>query len=107
MIGKTVRGKVDRPIGSAHPVHPDTIYPLNYGYVENVFAGDGEEQDVYIVGTQEPLKEFEGTVIAIYHRINDDEDKWVVALDDRYYTDKEILEAIHFQEQYFQGKLYR
>ena len=103
----TVHGTVDRPLGSVHPTHPNIVYPINYGYLKNIFAGDGEEQDAYILGAQEPLKTFTGVVIAIYHRINDNEDKWVVALDDKNYSNQEILDCIYFQEQYFQGKLYR
>ncbi len=107
VIGKIVRGKVDRPIGSSHPRHPENIYPINYGYVEGIIAGDGAEQDVYILGTDKPLQSFEGKVIAIYHRFNDVEDKWIVSLDGSDYSDEYILKAIHFQEQYFKGELIR
>lgn len=107
MIGLIVKGTIDRPLGSAHPDYPDMIYPINYGYVDGILAGDGEEQDVYILGSKEPLELFEGKVIAIYHRTNDNEDKWIVSIDECDYTDEEILEAIHFQEQYFQGELLR
>ena len=105
IIGSVIKGTVDRPLGSVHPDHPDMIYPINYGYVDGVFADDGEEQDIYILGTDEPLERFEGKVIAVYHRTDDNEDKWIVSLDGKEYTDDEILEAIHFQEQYFYGKL--
>ena len=109
IIGKTVSGKIDRPLGSRHPRHPEMIYPINYGYVDGVFAGDGAEQDVYVFGTTEPVLEYTGKVIAVYHRLNDVEDKWIVALDGTRedYTDDEILDAIAFQEQYFIGELYR
>ncbi len=107
IIGKTVKGIVDRPIGSNHPGHSETVYPINYGYVEGIIAGDGENQDVYVLGTDEPIESFEGKVIAIYHRLNDTEDKWVVSLDGMNYTDEEILKAIHFQEQFFEGVLIR
>ncbi len=107
IIGKTVKGKIDRPLRSAHPRHPDMIYPINYGFVSDVFAGDGAEQDVYVFGTDKPLSEYEGKVIAVYHRLNDCEDKWIVSLDNKTYTDEEILEKISFQEQYFMGELYR
>ena len=43
MSGGTVTVVVDRPLGSAHPVYPELIYPVNYGYVPGVPAGDGEE----------------------------------------------------------------
>ncbi len=107
VIGTTIHGIIDRPLGSRHPRYPETVYPVNYGYVTNVFAGDGEEQDVYVLGTDEPLETFTGTVIAVYHRLDDNEDKWIAAVDGRNYTDREILDAIHFQERYFRGKLYR
>lgn len=107
VIGTIVNGVIDRPLGSAHPNHPDMIYPINYGYVEGVFAPDGEEQDVYVLGADEPLQTFEGRVIAIYHRFDDIEDKWIVSLDGSDYTDEEILEAIRFQEKYYTGTLLR
>jgi inorganic pyrophosphatase len=107
IIGSFVKGTIDRPIGSAHPDYPDLIYPINYGYVEGVLAADGEEQDVYVLGCDTPLKTFEGKVVAIYHRMNDNEDKWIVSLEDRDYSDEEILEAIAFQERYFEGILIR
>lgn len=107
IIGKTVKGIIDRPLGSRHPRYPDLIYPVNYGYVEGIFAPDGEEQDVYVLGSDRPLETFEGKVIAVYHRFNDVEDKWIVSLDGRDYTDEEILSAISFQERYFEGELVR
>ena len=107
IIGKTVKGIIDRPIGSRHPSHADIIYPINYGYVEGVFAGDGQEQDVYIFGPDKPVETFEGKVIAIYHRFNDNEDKWIVSLDGSDYSDNEIILAIYFQEQFFKGELLR
>ena len=68
IIGKMVKGRIDRPLGSSHPWYPELIYSLNYGYIEGVFAGDGEEQDVYIFGADKPLTYFEGKVIAVWHR---------------------------------------
>ena len=95
-----IKVTVDRPLGSKHPEF-DMIYPVNYGYVEGIFAGDGEEQDAYILGINEPLSEFEGNLIAIVHRRNDNEDKWVVAPDGMNFTEDEIRQLLHFQEQYF------
>lgn len=106
VIGTVVKGKVDRPAGSAHPRHPEMIYPVNYGYVDGVLAGDGAEQDVYVLGTDVPLTEFTGRVIAVYHRLNDVEDKWIVSVDSAEYSAEEILKKIEFQEQYYVGELY-
>ena len=70
-------------------------------------SDDGEEQDVYVLGTDKPLERFEGRVIAVYHRTNDNEDKWVVSLDEKGYSDEEILELVFFQEKYYEGRLIR
>ena len=64
IIGKTVKGIIDRPLGSCHPQFPNMVYPINYGYVEGIIAGDGEEQDAYVLGTDKPIDKFEGKVIA-------------------------------------------
>lgn len=107
VIGKTIRGHIDRPQGSRHPRYPDMVYPIHYGYVDGVMAGDGSWKDVYVLGADLPILEFEGKVIAIYHRLNDVEDKWIVAVDGSDHSDEEILRLIHFQEQYFEGVLLR
>ena len=79
MIGDIVKVTVDRPMGSYHPKHKDIYYPINYGYIEGIMAPDGEEQDAYILGVYKPIAEFEGKIIAIIHRYDDVEEKWVVA----------------------------
>ena len=101
MIGKVVKVIVDRPLGSAHPNHSDLIYSVNYGYIPTVFAPDGEEQDAYILGVNEPVTEFLGKVIAIIHRLNDIEDKWVVAPEGKSFTKEEIANSVAFQEKFF------
>jgi inorganic pyrophosphatase len=39
---------IDRPKGSAHPRYLEYIYPLDYGYLENTTAGDGDGIDVWL-----------------------------------------------------------
>ncbi len=107
IIGKTVCGTVDRAIGMSHPQDTKMLYPINYGYIDGVFANDGEEQDVYIFGTDKPLQKFTGKVIAVWHRFNDKEDKWIVSLDGKDIPEEKILGDISFQEQFFYGKLYK
>lgn len=107
IIGKIVKGTVDRPLGTAHPRNPGMIYPINYGYVDGVFAGDGAEQDVYLFGTDKAMKNFEGKVIAVWHRFDDVEDKWIVSLSGEDIAEEKILGDISFQEQFFYGKLYK
>ena len=101
MIGRTVTVTVDRPLGSRHPNHPDIFYTVNYGYIEGIMAPDGEEQDAYILGVHVPVESFTGTVIAVIHRKDDIEDKWVVAPEGIQFSKEEIMALTHFQEQYF------
>ena len=101
MIGDTVTVIVDRELGTYHPKHRDIYYPINYGYIEGIIAPDGEEQDAYILGVAEPVQQFTGEVIAIIHRRNDIEDKWVVAPKGMKFTVDEIKNQVYFQEKYF------
>lgn len=104
-LGKTVTVTVDRPAGSVHPKHSELIYPINYGYIEGVLGGDGEDLDVYVFGVTLPVNEFTGRVVAIVHRENDIEDKLVAAPLDMKPNQAEITEAISFQEKYFITRL--
>ena len=94
MIGKIVKVIVDRPLGTYHPNYSDLYYSVNYGYIPNIIAPDGEEQDAYILGIDVPLKEFTGKVVAVIHRINDVEDKWVVVPENASFSKEEIIQAI-------------
>ena len=105
MIGKRVTVKIDRPMGSYHPKHKDICYPINYGYIEGNMAPDGEEQDAYVLGVDEPVNEFTGSVIAIIHRYDDVEEKWVVAPEEASFTAEEIDKQVHFQERYFKSEI--
>ena len=105
MIGARVTVTVDRPLGSLHPKYSELRYPVNYGFVEGVFAGDGEEQDAYILGVDTPIEKFTGIVIAVICREGDVEDKWVVAPEGMCFASKEIVEAVGFQEQYFTSSI--
>ena len=71
---------IDRPMGSFHPQHKNLYYPINYGYIEGIIGGDGKYQDAYVIGVDIPLSHFTVKVIAIIHRFNDNEDKWVLLL---------------------------
>lgn len=101
-IGKTVHVVVDRPIGYRHG---DIVYPINYGYIPGLIAGDGEEQDAYILDVNEPIAEFDGQVIAVIRRRDDCEDKLVVAPMGTVLHQGQIAQAVHFQEQYFDSKI--
>lgn len=105
IIGQYVTVTVDRPLGSFHPKHPDLYYPVNYGYIAGILAPDGEEQDAYILGIDCPVEAFTGKVIAIIHRKDDVEDKWVVAPEGLRFSEKEIEVLTYFQEQYFDTEI--
>ena len=101
-MGKRVHVVVDRPVGYRHG---DMVYPINYGYIPGVIAGDGEEQDAYILGVDAPLTEFDGHVIAAIRRKNDCEDKLVVAPYGTVCHQGQIAEKVYFQEQYFESEI--
>ena len=105
MIGSIVKVTIDRPMGSLHPDYPDMYYPVNYGFVTEVLAPDGEYQDAYVLGPSTPIASFTGQVIAVIQRIDDIENKWVVAPVGVSYTKDEILSFVAFQEQYFQSEI--
>lgn len=105
MLGKIVKVTVDRPLGTYHPKHKDIYYPINYGYVEGIMAPDGEEQDAYILGINYPIKEYIGKVIAIIHRYDDIEEKWVVAPENMCFTSEEIMRQVDFQERFFKSEV--
>ena len=105
-LGKTVTVQIDRPIGFHHVtkgIHLD--YTVNYGFLPGVTGGDGEEQDVYILGVDEPQETFTGPVIAAVRRADDNEDKFVAAPEGMVFNGKEIEEAIHFVEKYFDSTI--
>lgn len=99
-IGQTVNVTMDRPVGSLHPKH-GAVYPINYGYVPGIIGGDGEEIDVYVLGTNIPLESCQGEVIAVVRRYDDVEDKLVVRIDRQERSREHIAAAISFQECYY------
>ena len=105
-LGKNVTITIDRPIGFHHVtkgIHLD--YTINYGFLPGVIGGDGEEQDVYVLGVKEPLETFTGRIIGVIRRSDDNEDKFIAAPEGMELTREEIAEEIHFVEQYFEGSL--
>ena len=104
LLGKTVIVRIDRPIGNTHPRHPELTYPIHYGFIPGMIGGDGKPQDAYLMGVNTPVSEYAGKVIGIVRRLNDREDKLVVAPDGICYHQAEIEEAVHFQERYFRTR---
>ena len=106
LMGKTVDVVIDRPIGHTHVTKGITLhYTINYGYLPGITGGDGEEQDVYILGVKEPLEHFTGRIIAAVFRADDNEDKLVAAPEGMEFHQAQIAEEIHFVEKYFDSKV--
>jgi len=105
-LGKEVEIVIDRPIGSKHPKY-DFIYEVNYGYLPNIKAPDGEDLDVYYLGTDESIEKASGIVKAIIHRLDDDDDKLVIMPKDINLVDEEIEKAVAFQEKWFKHEILR
>lgn len=104
-LGQIVEIEIDRPLGSTHPKHPDLIYLVNYGFIPGVFGGDGEEMDVYLLGVDKPVSKYSAQIIAIVHRLNDEEDKLVGAPVGTHFTKTQIEKSVAFQERYFKTEV--
>lgn len=107
MIGSKVTMYVDRPLGSTHPKHKDIVYEVNYGYIKEIIALDGDYQDAYLLGVDKRVQSYEGIVYAIVERENDNEDKLIIVPEGKEFKIEEIKELINFQEKYFKSKIYK
>ena len=101
-MGQTVEVVIDRPIGYHHVTKDVPLdYTVNYGYLPGVMGGDGDAQDVYVLGVDVPLERFTGRIIGAIRRRDDNEDKLVAAPEGMRFHQGQIAEAVHFVEQYF------
>ena len=106
-LGKIVQVIMDRPMGSSHPKH-GFKYEVNYGFIPDTKAPDGEEIDAYVLGVDVPTESFEGKCVAIIHRVNDEDDKLVVIPKDmKDISDEEIKRQTNFQEKFFKTVIIR
>ena len=105
-LGKIVAVVIDRPIGFHHVTKGIHLhYTVNYGFLPGVAGGDGEEQDVYVLGVAQPLETFTGRVIGVVRRRDDNEDKLVAAPEGMAFTSEQIEKEIHFVEKYFDSTI--
>ena len=102
LLGKTTNVIVDRPINYNHN---DITYELNYGYIKEMTALDGELQDAYILDVKDPVDHIVGKIIGIVHRLDDVEDKLLVVSKEIALKSEEIKKLINFQEKYFKYEL--
>lgn len=101
-LGRELRIEIDRPIGFVHKTSGgnDIVYTVNYGYIPGVMGGDGEEQDVYLLGVDSPVETYTGVIVGAVMRDDDDEDKLIMAPAGRRYSVREMEAAVAFQEMY-------
>ena len=101
MARQIYRAQIDRPIGYRDRF--GNSYPINYGYIPEIQGGDGEAQDVYVISSaiDSAISCFEGELVAIIHRRDDIETKWVLTGQGEQLTAEEIASKTHFIEQYF------
>lgn len=105
-LNQIVEVTIDRPINSSHPIYKYK-YPINYGYLKGIIAPDGKDLDVDVLKVNQPLNNFTGRVVAIIHRLDDDDDKLIVIPDGETITDEEINKLTEFQEKWFKHEIIR
>ena len=106
-LGKKIEIVIDRQLGSKHSKYEDTAYEINYGYVPDTMSPDGKELDAYLLNLDIPVEKHIGKVIAVLHRLEDDDDKLIVSADDNDIDDEEIRQKTHFLEKYFESEIIR
>lgn len=94
MLGKYVRVKVVKPIGSTDKKTGYT-YPLNYGTVY-----DKENQEAFIMGIHHPVRNFDGRVIALLSNKKNGKTIWIVAPKSTRFIINDIREYINLEKDF-------
>lgn len=105
-LGQNVEVIIDRQLGTKHPKW-NLVYQVNYGYIEGIKAPDGEDLDAYVLKVEVPKARFSGKVVAIVHRLKNDDDKLVVVPEGQEIDDEEIEKLTEFQEKFFDHEIIR
>ena len=105
-LNKVIDVSIDKPMGCIYSKYK-TLFEVNYGFIPGTLAPDGEALDAYVLKVDKPLEKFNGKVIAIIHRLNDDDDKLIVIPENETITDEEIEKLTFFQEQFFKHEIIR
>ena len=101
ILGKIVTVTIDIPSGTNHPQNPDIIYPINYGYIKGIAVKDNNFQNAFVISTKKPMNGFTGIIVAIIKRKNELIDKLVVGPVGKKFYKPQIIELLHFQDQFF------
>ena len=94
MLGKYVRVRVVKPIGSTDRETGYT-YPLNYGTVYNT-----ENQGAFIMGIHHPVSNFDGRVIAILSDKKNAKQIWIAAPKSTRFIINDIREYIDLEKDF-------
>ena len=93
MLGKYVRVRIEKPIGSTDEA--GFTYPLNFGSVYNE-----ENQDAFIMGIHHPVKNFDGRVIAILSDRKNNHFIWIVAPKSTRFIVNDIKQYINVEKDF-------
>ena len=93
MLGKYVRVKVVKPIGSDNGA--GFTYPLNFGTVYG-----NEKQKAFIMGIHHPVRNFDGRVIAILSDRKNRDYIWIVAPKSTRFIINDIKEYINMERDF-------
>lgn len=100
-LGEKIKIKIDHPMGSKHPKY-GFIYPVNYGHTPDVMGRDGKDIDAYLLGVFEPVKEYEGRLIAVIQRYDDKEEE-ILVIAPTFYNADQVRALVEFQERWFKS----
>lgn len=93
MLGKYVRVKVVKPIGSTDEA--GCTYPLNFGTVYS-----NEKQTAFIMGIHHPVRNFDGRVIAIMSDKKNNHFIWIVAPKSTRFIINDIKQYIDLEKDF-------
>lgn len=93
MLGKYVRVRIEKPIGSTDEA--GFTYPLNFGSVYNE-----ENQEAFIMGIHHPVKNFDGRVIAILSDRKNNHFIWIVAPKSTRFIINDIKQYINVERDF-------
>ena len=93
---------IDRPQGSAHPRFPSRIYPLDYGYLKDTSAMDGDGIDVWV--GSDPARGIDAIVCTVDLIKRDSEIKLLIGCTE---AEKQMVLEKHNDSEYMKGILIR
>lgn len=98
MLGKYVRVKVVRPVGSTDEA--GYTYPLNFGGIYPRFR-----QEAFIMGIDHPVNNFDGRVIAVLSDKKSSRHIWIVAPKSTRFINNDIKKVIDIKKDFPTYKL--